>query len=56
MKVKIKQRPLNNFGPAECRCCPRLSWKDRKVDRTILKEAVNDTYYTLDNRILANNS
>lgn len=50
MKVKIKQRPLDNFGPAECRCCSRLSWKNLKLDRQTLKEAVNDADYELDAR------
>jgi hypothetical protein len=50
MKVKIKQRPLDNFGPADCRCCDRLSWKNLKLDHQALKEAVNDADYTLDER------
>lgn len=50
MKVKIKQRQLVNFGPADCRCCARLSWKALKYDRQAMKEAVNDATYTLDVR------
>lgn len=47
MKVKIKARPLVNHGPADCRCCDRLSWKNLKLDKHILKEAVNDTDHAL---------
>lgn len=50
MKVKIKQRPLANYGPADCGCCARLSWKDLKTDRHVLKEAVNDADYALNKR------
>jgi len=50
MKVKMKQRPLDNFGPAECRCCARLSWKNLKYDRQAFKEAVNDADYALNER------
>jgi hypothetical protein len=50
MKVKIHQRPLKVMGPAECRCCDQLSWKDLKLDKQALKEAVNDTAYALDKR------
>lgn len=50
MKVKIKARPLVNHGPAECRCCDHLSWKNLKLDKQILKEAVNDADYALSKR------
>lgn len=50
MKVKINPRPLVNRGPAECGCCSRLNWKDLKLDKQILKEAVNDAEYILDKR------
>lgn len=50
MQVKIKPRPLVNKGPADCRCCSRLSWKDLKLDKQILKEASNDAVYALDKR------
>jgi hypothetical protein len=50
MKVKIKPRPLDNFGPADCQCCSRLSWKNLKLDKQVLKEAVNDAEYILDKR------
>lgn len=50
MKVKIKQRPLDNFGPADCGCCARLSWKNHKFDKHALKEAANEANYTLDLR------
>lgn len=50
MKVKIKQRPLDNFGPADCGCCTRLSWRNLKFDKQALKEAVNDANYALDER------
>lgn len=50
MKVKIHPRPLKNMGPAECRCCSRLSWKELKLDRQALKEAANDVDYTLNKR------
>ena len=50
MKVKIKPRPLDDFGPAECRCCSRLSWKNHKYDKQVLKEAANDADYILDVR------
>lgn len=50
MKIVIKQRPLANHGPADCRCCDRLSWKDLKTDRQAMKEAVNDAHYELDRR------
>lgn len=49
-KVKIKQRPLDNFGSASCGCCDRLSWKNLKYDKQALKEAVNDVDYELDVR------
>lgn len=50
MNVKIKIRPLNNFGPADCRCCDKLDWRYNRLDRQILKEAVNDAEYTVDER------
>lgn len=50
MKVKINPRPLVNHGPADCRCCSRLNWKDLKLDKQILKEAVNDADYALSKR------
>lgn len=50
MKVKVKQRPLVNSGPMECRCCSRLSWKAMKFDKQVLKEAVNDADYEMSNR------
>lgn len=50
MRVVVKQRPLKNHGPAECRCCVRLSWKELKFDKYALKEAVNDAHYALDVR------
>lgn len=50
MKVKIHQRPLKDMGPADCRCCSRLSWKELKLDRQQLKEAVNDADYALTRR------
>lgn len=50
MKVVIKQRPLVNQGPAECRCCDRLNWKELKTDKQALKEAINDATYELDRR------
>jgi Uri superfamily endonuclease len=51
MKVKIKQRPLDNFGPADCRCCSRLSWKNLKLDKQVLKEAVNDANYAIERQV-----
>jgi hypothetical protein len=42
MKVKMRKRPLANFGPASCRCCSRLSWKHLKQDNQTLKEAIDD--------------
>lgn len=51
MKVKIKPRPLVNHGSAECGCCSRLDWKNLKLDKQVLKEAVNDADYALDKRI-----
>jgi hypothetical protein len=50
MKVVIKQRPLANFGSADCRCCDRLSWKDLKYDKQVLKEAANDAHATMAER------
>lgn len=50
MKVKIKARPLVNHGSAECGCCDRLNWKGLKLDKQILKEAVNDADYALSKR------
>jgi hypothetical protein len=42
MKVKMRQRPLADFGVANCGCCSRLSWKVHKLDKQILKEALDD--------------
>ncbi|XAI98143.1 hypothetical protein ISREJYDI_CDS0124 [Pseudomonas phage UNO-G1W1] len=42
MKVKMRQRPLANFGVANCGCCSRLSWKVHKLDKQVLKEALED--------------
>ncbi len=53
MKVKIHPRPLKDMGPADCRCCSRLSWRDLKLDRQTLKEAVNDADYALNKRQVA---
>jgi hypothetical protein len=50
MKVKIKPRPLADFGPADCGCCSRLSWKNLKLDKQILREAVNDADYAVSKR------
>ena len=50
MNVVVKQRPLVNYGPADCRCCDRISWKNHKFDKQALKEAVNDANYELDVR------
>ena len=41
MKVKMRQRPLADFGMADCGCCSRLSWKVHKLDKQILKEALD---------------
>lgn len=40
-KVKIKQRPLDNFGSASCGCCDRLSWKNLKYDKQALIQSLN---------------
>jgi hypothetical protein len=50
MKVKIKPRPLDDFGPADCRCCSKLSWKNLKLDKQVLREAVNDADYAVSKR------
>jgi hypothetical protein len=50
MKVKIHPRPLKNMGPAECRCCARLDWRELKLDKQVLKEACNDANYALEKR------
>lgn len=50
MKVKINPRPLKDMGPAECRCCSRLSWKHLKLDRQALKETVATVDYALTKR------
>jgi hypothetical protein len=42
MKVKMRKRPLANFGPADCGCCSRLSWKHLKQDNQTLKEVLDD--------------
>lgn len=43
MKVKMRKRQLKDMGPADCRCCSRLSWKECRLDRQILKEALEET-------------
>lgn len=50
MRIKIKPRPLDDLGPADCRCCNRLSWKNLKLDKQALKEVANDANYALDKR------
>lgn len=43
MKVKMRNRKTKDMGMADCRCCSRLSWKACKLDKQILKEALEET-------------
>lgn len=54
MKVKLPVRPLKVMGALECRCCDALDWKELKLDRQALKEAANDSDYTMNKRFTRN--
>lgn len=50
MRIRLRKRPLKNFGPKACRCCAHLSWKALKQDLQTYEEAVNDADYTMSRR------